>query len=322
MNNRNVSIIIPNWNGRYLLEKNLPCLLKALRGHKGRYEVVVVDDCSSDDSLDFVRSEYPEIKTIGLGEKKGFAEACNKGVNESTNEIIYLLNNDIAVQEDFLYPLLSHFTDKNVFAVSSIEVSPDSSKSSSTLIPLLKFKYGIFWHYYKSTEGLLNHSVPVFFASGGHSAFDREKFLRLGGFDNIYHPFYWEDMDISYRAWKMGWTSLYEPGSRVVHYHQSTIGRHFSKSFIERIHWRNRFLFSWKNLDSLNLWCRHLFFLPFYLISMPFIGKGYYTISFFMAIKKLRNAFEKRQNDRCSMSIGDVQLLKTFREVERDLEKG
>ena len=66
---------------------------------------------------------------------------------------------------------------------------------------------------------------PTLFASGGHSAYRRDRFLEMGGFDPLFAPFYWEDVDLCYRAWKRGWKILFEPRSAVLHDHQSTIGK-------------------------------------------------------------------------------------------------
>ena len=73
-------------------------------------------------------------------------------------------------------------------------------------------------------------SVPSIrvFTGGGSSAFDRRKFLELGGFDHLYRPFYYEDTDLGFMAWKRGWKVLYEPGSIVFHEHRGTIGKKFS----------------------------------------------------------------------------------------------
>jgi GT2 family glycosyltransferase len=70
---------------------------------------------------------------------------------------------------------------------------------------------------------------PTFYAGGGSSAYDRRKFLELGGFDPLLHPFYVEDADVSYMAWKRGWKVLYAPGSIVFHEHRGTIGKRFTR---------------------------------------------------------------------------------------------
>jgi len=317
MPRKRISIIIPNWNGKSLLERNLPFLLEALSPYQGETEIIVVDDGSTDGSVEFLASFYPNVKVLSSSKNEGFAIACNKGVQSSKNEIVYLLNNDIVVTKNFLDPLWPYFEDDAFFAVSSIAYPPNADVPLSSQVPTVhvQFKYGIFWYYYKA---IINTKEPisVFFSSGGHSAFDKKKFLALGGFDTLYHPFYWEDIDISYRAWKRGWKSLYEPKSRVIHNHQTTIGASFKKGFIQNIHWRNRFLFTWKNLDDIILWCQHLFLLPFEFALLPLFGYGYFSKGFFMALKKLPQVIKSRKKREKSL-LTDKEVLKIFKKKYR-----
>ena len=74
---------------------------------------------------------------------------------------------------------------------------------------------------------------PCFYGGGGSCAFDRSKFLELGGFDELLAPFYLEDTDLGYLAWKRGWKVLYQPASVVYHEHRGTIGKHFSDAYIQ-----------------------------------------------------------------------------------------
>ena len=313
MPRKGISIIIPNWNGRPLLESNLPFLLDALSPYQRETEVIVVDDGSTDGSVEFLISSYPHLTVLSSSKNEGFARACNKGVRSSKNEIVYLLNNDIVVSKNFLEPLWPYFEYNDVFAVSSVAGPPNTDVSLGALVPTahVQFKYGIFWYYYKA---IINTKEPisVFFSTGGHSAFDKKKFLALGGFDTLYHPFYWEDIDISYRAWKRGWRSLYEPKSRVIHNNQTTIGASFRKGFIQNIHWRNRFLFTWKNLDDIMLWCRHLSLLPFELALLPVFGYGYFSRGFFMALKKLPDVLKSRKT-RGKSAWTDKDILDIFK---------
>jgi len=313
MPRKGISIIIPNWNGKPLLERNLPFLLDALSSYQGAKEVIVVDNGSIDGSAEFLASSYPNIKVLSSSTNEGFSTACNNGILASNNEVVYLLNNDVVVNRNFLEPLWPYFEYDDFFAVSSVAYPPDADVSLISHAPTVqvKFKYGIFWYYYKEIINA-GKPIPVFFSSGGHSAYDKNKFLALGGFDNLYHPFYWEDIDISYRAWKRGWRSYYEPKSGVIHNNQTTIGASFKKDFIQNIHWRNRFLFTWKNLDNKILWCQHLFLLPIELALMPLIGRAYFSRGFFLALKKLLRVIKSRKT-RGKSVLTDKEILDFFK---------
>ena len=103
---------------------------------------------------------------------------------------------------------------------------------------------------------------PVLWAGGGSSAFHREKFLALGGFQRLYSPAYVEDTDLSYQAWRVGWEVLLAPESIVYHKHRASSNRRFSPSALQALVIRNQFLFIWKNIRSWRLLLSHGGFLP------------------------------------------------------------
>ncbi len=88
-------------------------------------------------------------------------------------------------------------------------------------------------------------------------AFRRDTFIRLKGFDSLYEPFYSEDIDLSYRAWKQGWEVLYVPSSLMIHKHSATIRRHFDPTYVKTIKIRNYLLFTWKNIDDIRWRIQH-----------------------------------------------------------------
>ena len=95
------------------------------------------------------------------------------------------------------------------------------------------------------------HSAfPCFYGGGGSCAFDRRKFLELGGFDELFRPFYLEDTDLGYQAWKRGWKVMYQPASVVYHEHRGTIGKKFSAAQIDAVLKKNFILFCWKNIHE------------------------------------------------------------------------
>ena len=98
---------------------------------------------------------------------------------------------------------------------------------------------------------------PCFYGGGGSSAYDRHKFLELGGFDEILKPFYYEDTDLGFMAWKRGWKVLYQPRSVVFHEHRGTIGRKFSPQYIQGVLKKNAVLMVWKNIHSRRMLLTH-----------------------------------------------------------------
>src|SRR5687768_13814168 len=112
-----VSIVIPNSNGRDLLERYLPSVISAAEALPGS-EVVVVDNGSTDGSAAFLRDRFPQVRTLALERNLGFGGGSNAGFRHARNDIVVLLNSDMRVEPSFLAPLVSGFNDEKVFAVS------------------------------------------------------------------------------------------------------------------------------------------------------------------------------------------------------------
>src|SRR3989304_9118561 len=115
-----VSIIIPNWNGKNLLEKNLPAVVNAKGNSKNNIaEIIIVDDKSTDDSIPFLESNYgSEVKIIRHRENRGFSSAVNTGVRSAKSPLICLLNTDVVPSVNFLEAAIIHFSNPHVFGVS------------------------------------------------------------------------------------------------------------------------------------------------------------------------------------------------------------
>jgi O-antigen biosynthesis protein len=246
---RAASIVIPNWNGRDLLEKYLPSVIAAAAQRNGS-EVIVVDNGSTDGSAEFVLQMYPQVRLIALDENLGFGGGSNRGFEHARNDIVVLLNSDMRVERDFLGPLLDGFTDEKTFAVSCQIHFSDASKPRE--------ETGLtegWWHQGSlrvrhRIEPAIDGLYPCFYGGGGSCAFDKRKFAELGGFDPLLAPFYLEDTDLGYLAWKRGWKVMYQPSSVVYHEHRATIGKRFSPSYIQSILKKNFLLFTWKNIHE------------------------------------------------------------------------
>lgn len=244
------SIVIPNWNGRDLLERFLPGVVAACDFATGD-ELIVADNASEDGSVQWVKTHHPQVRLLPLEKNLGFGGGSNAGIQAAQNRIVVLLNNDMRVLPDFLDSLVEPFRDPDVFAVSSqILFSDPDKRREETGLTYARLRHG---------RLELGHDIdcnsdtvlPCFYPGGGSSAFDRERLLELGGFDHLYRPFYLEDTDLGFAAWRRGWRVLYQPRSVVYHEHRGTIGKRFSTRYIASVIAKNRILFQWKNfLDS------------------------------------------------------------------------
>jgi O-antigen biosynthesis protein len=253
------SIVIPNWNGSDLLEKYLPSVLAAAQ-QCPRSEVIVVDNGSTDGSAQLVLERFPSVRLIALEENLGFGGGSNEGFRHAQNDIVVLLNSDMRVERDFLRPLLDGFSDEKVFAVScQIFFSDPTKKREETGLTEGWWQQGALRVAHR-IEPCIAQPYPCFYGGGGSCAFDRRKFLSLGGFDHLLRPFYLEDTDLGYLAWKRGWKVLYQPASVVFHEHRGTIGRRFTPAYIQSVLKKNFLLFTWKNIHEPGRLLSHFFF--------------------------------------------------------------
>lgn len=292
MKQNKISIVIPNWEGEQLLSKNLPQVLRVAR----EAEVIVVDDASTDDSVNFIKKNYPQVKLVVHQENKGFAVSCNHGVSLAQGEIVVLLNTDVAPQEGFLEPIFEDFSDHQLFAVGCGELSsgPGWAVFKKGTIELVK-------------KERLEKKCLAFWASGGQSAFSKKKWLELGGFDGLYQPYYWEDIDLCYRAWKRGFKIVWDPRAKVHHQHQGVIKAHFSKKKIAFISERNRLLFIWKNITSPKMMLEHKIWLGKKLLTKPRFWQP-----FLAALVKSPKIFPRRFKEIREKKISDIEVLSQF----------
>ncbi|MDE3199133.1 MAG: glycosyltransferase [Acidobacteriota bacterium] len=256
---RAATLVIPNWNGKDLLERFVPSWLAAIGNHPGS-EVLVVDNGSTDGSAGWLRENYPQVRVLALPENLGFGGGSNAGFEAARTDIVVLLNSDMRVEPDFLKPLLDGFTDEQVFAVScQIFLGDPSKRREETGLTGGWWRNGGLRVTHRE-DAKVNCLFPCFYGGGGSCAFDRRKFLSLGGFDEILAPFYLEDTDIGFLAWKRGWKVLYQPASVVHHEHRGTIGRKFSREYIESVLQKNYILFAWKNIHDWSRLASHFIF--------------------------------------------------------------
>jgi GT2 family glycosyltransferase/glycosyltransferase involved in cell wall biosynthesis len=251
------SAVIPNWNGRDLLEKYLPSVIEAFSGNPAN-EVIVVDNGSIDGSADFLRANFPQVRLLALPRNLGFGGGSNAGFAAAANPVVVLLNSDMRVAPDFLSPLLEGFRDPEVFSVACQIFFSDPAK--------LREETGLTQAWWEDGGLRVRHRIddavtdlfPCFYGGGGSCAFDRQKFLELGGFDPLLEPFYLEDTDLGFMAWKRGWKVLYQPRSVVFHEHRGTIGKRFSEDQIQAVLKKNFLLFCWKNIHEWGRLASHL----------------------------------------------------------------
>lgn len=280
-----VSIVIPNWNGRELLKKHLPLVIQ----NSEKAAIIVVDDHSTDGSVAYIERTFPNIRIIKKNEHDGFASTVNAGVQAATSDIVILLNTDVEPEKNFLDPLLTHFSDPNVFAVGCMEKSIENGNE------ILRGR-GIGWWekgFYHHKRGEIDRSDTAW-VSGGSGAFRRSIWQELHGMDTRFDPFYWEDIDLSYRATEKGYQIIFEPKSIVRHFHEKgKIKTEYTDMHIAYIAFRNQFYFIWKHA-SISQLMTGFFWVPVRMVQEMTKCNTLMVKGFFAALSEFPHIFVGR----------------------------
>lgn len=300
----NVSIVIPNWNGKELLQKHLPAVLRAA----GRSEVIVVDDASTDDSARLLQHTFPRVKVIQKDRHEGFASTVNVGASRAAGEVVVLLNSDCEPEKDFIQKLLVHFDDPNVFAVACMDKSIEGGRVTLRGRGIAKWRRGYFIH----ERGEVDTTTTAW-VSGGSGAFRKSVWQKLGGMDELFDPFYWEDIDLSYRALKAGYRLVFEPKSVVKHFHEEgNIVRTYSRSFVQTIAYRNQFQFIWKNVSDVNIVISHCLWTPVFMLRALSRLDFPFLMGYIRAILRLPNIVRHRVQSFSMWQKPDHELLQNL----------
>ena len=298
--------MILNWNGASWLERTLPSVVAA--ASQIGSEIWIVDNDSADDSLNFCQQKFPSVRFEALKVNKVLA-SYNIAVSRCTTDVVVFLNNDVIVEENFLQPLIAQLTaNTEVFAVAPCvrTFPPNSEAQVETEAEIPNWTNGMI----RGTRHNATSAAYTWYTHGGAMACDRRKFLELNGFDELYLPGYYEDVDLSWRAWKHGWTCLYEPLSTVYHAGGSSFGR---SEKVKTLILRNEFLFHWKNLRSPSFLAGHVVNLIPRLLIAACRGDVVRLKGFIGALNSLDKVFRSRRQVYWQSAIGDAELIRRAR---------
>ena len=336
--------MVPTWNGLALLLRFLPSVLAAgNRYHElsgASVEVIVVDDGSTDDTPGWLiengfrespscDSEEPQppglepaaarsgrpikLEFVRNDVNLGFGETCNRGFAAATQPLVFLVNNDVEVCDDAIAPLVENFAEASVFAAHCRVFDASTGRECGTG-KIGGFARG-FIRVHQSYEhgGSAGQARPLYsiFAGGGSAMFDCRKFREIGGFEPLLSPFYWEDVELSYRAWKRGFTVVYEPRSTTRHSLSSTIGK-LKRSSVRMVEQRNRLVYHWIHLHDRGLMASHLAWLLLLAITAPIRLNPGFIASTIAALRRLPAIRKRRLEERNSAKRTDREVFRIF----------
>jgi len=291
-----VAVVIVNWNGRSWLETCLPTLQRQTYNN---FDILIVDNGSTDGSIAWLSENYPDVIIIPLEENLGFAAANNIGIQAKDSPLIALLNNDTLVDEGWLAALVTAVSSPNTGMVASCIVrwhEPDLLDSAGIQVD----RSGIAWNRgWEQPVSIAAEPCSVFGPSAAAALYRRDMLDEIGLFDEDYFAYY-EDVDLAWRAQRAGWDCQYAPDAKVRHWHSATSEKtpHF-KNFLNG---RNKLWTIWKNYD----WPALLWFAPI-IIAYDMMATLYQCVKSrnlapingrLQALKRLKKMRTKRQPPR------------------------
>ena len=251
MSFKHISIVILNWNGQAFLEQFLPSVV----ANSGDAHIVVADNGSTDNSIDFLKAHYPSIDLVINKENGGFAKGYNDALEHVDNEIYVLLNSDIEVTPNWLEPLSEMMQNKSIAGCQPKVLSFhnkhlfEHAGASGGFIDRNYFPFcrGRFFDHVEEDKGQYNDNLEIFWATGACMVIRSEVFHKAGGFDEDFFA-HMEEIDLCWRVKKMNMKFMVCPASAVYHVGGGTLPYNSPRKTY--LNFRNSLIMITKNHDG------------------------------------------------------------------------
>jgi len=287
-----VSIIIPNYNGVHYLKE---CLDSLDRQTFTQFEIIVIDNASTDGSVNYLKNNKHNIKLIEMKENLGFSIAVNMGIKNSLGDYVVLMNNDTVATETWLEKLVSCIEkEKEAFSCSSKMIR----YTDKNIIDDAGDGYTILGWSIKYGDGkdikCFNKNREVFSSCGGAAIYRKSILSEIGLFDENFFA-YFEDLDLSYRARIFGYKNLYCSNALIYHIGSGTSGSRYNE-FKAKLSARNNIYLIYKNMPIVQV-----------IVNLPFIIVGYIVKTLFYYKKGLGKSYFQ----------GIIEGISTLRKVDK-----
>ncbi len=288
-----VSVVIPNFNGIAFLDS----VLASLEGQTlSNFEVILVDNGSTDGSCSFVTANYPWVHLIELAENFGFCGAVNAGIRAAKAPYVLLLNNDTEVKEDFVEEMLAAIRrHKNAFSCGARMVQ---YHDRDRLDDVGNYYCALGWSFARG-RGKDIHAYEtedkIFSACAGAAIYRKKIIEKIGYFDEE-HFAYLEDTDIGYRARIYGYENWYAPKAIVYHVGSGTSGSRYNQ-FKTRYSSRNNIYLIYKNMPLLQI-----------ILNLPFLAVGFLIKFLFFAVKGMGKEYAAGIKNGFSISMKNKKV--------------
>lgn len=270
--------MIPNLNGKEYLRS---CLESLRHQTTENFSVIVVDNASTDGSVEMIRSEYPEVQLIPLQENTGFCGGVNRGIREAETEYVILLNNDIHADTHFVEELLRGISaDPRIFSCQAKMLQMDRPE---LIDDAGDFYNALGWARARGKgkpSGSYDREDQIFACCAGAAIYRRALFDQLGYFDEK-HFAYLEDIDVGYRARIAGYENRFVPSAVVYHKGSASSGSRYN-AFKVRHAARNNIYMIYKNMARWQI-----------LLNLPLFLTGHIIKFLFFMCKGLGGSYLK-----------------------------
>ena len=252
MSQKEISVVILNWNGAQMLRRFLPSVIE----FSSEAHIVVADNGSTDDSLEMLRNDFPEVETMAFDHNYGFAEGYNKVIKQISTPYVVLLNDDVEVTPGWLVPLYAFMENHREVAACQPKILSEVCRNrfeyagaAGGFIDAFGYPYcrGRMMDRVEEDKGQYNTPCRVFWATGAALFVRTETYLREGGFDWRFFA-HMEEIDLCWRLRSRGYEIWCIPQSWVYHVGGGTLNK--SNPQKTYLNFRNNQLLLYKNLPE------------------------------------------------------------------------
>lgn len=310
------AVVILNWNGRKFLEKFLPSVITF---SKEDAEIIIADNASSDDSLEFMQKEYPEIRVIKNAENGGFSKGYNDALSQIDADFYVLLNSDIEVTPHWIKPIITLMESDKSIAVCQPKLlsyaEPQKFEYAGAAGGFIdKYGYpfcrGRIFQNLETDNGQYDNVCEIFWASGAAMFVRADLYHKYGGLDNDFFA-HMEEIDFCWRLKNEGYKVMYCPDSKVFHVGGGTLPKNNSKKTY--LNFRNNFYLLYKNLPSDKLFKVFIIRLLLdFVAGIKFLTEGGYKDLFAVVKAHFSFYFSLKKNYKKRKSISHTKVSEMY----------
>jgi len=311
---KKLAVVILNWNG----EEHLAHYLPSVKKYSGQYDIIVIDNDSTDNSVSFLNEHYPNVRVIVNNQNGGFAKGYNDGLKHIENQYQYyvLLNSDVEVTDNWITPIVDLLDSNEKIAGAQPKILADKKRdhfehagASGGFIDHNGYPFcrGRIFSEVEEDQGQYDSREEIFWATGACMFIRSDVFHQLGGFDESYFA-HMEEIDLCWRAKLKGYSFYCEPSSVVYHLGGGTLSYMSPRKVY--LNFRNSLFTVYKNYTG-----SFLFFKIFYRFILDYIALAMFVLK--LDFKSGREVIRAQVH----FFKAKPELKEKRREIQKDAQK-